>query len=64
MVGWEQALGADGVDRVADYLGVLGTDAAAGHPGQAQYNIRYSTDTTIIAYLQILGTTRGPGDTP
>jgi cytochrome c oxidase cbb3-type subunit 3 len=38
MVGWEQALGADGVDRVADYLGVLGTDPAAGHPGQAQYN--------------------------
>jgi len=38
MVGWEQALGADGVDRVADYLGVLGTNAAAGHPGQAQYN--------------------------
>ena len=38
MVGWEQALGASGVDQVADYMGVLGTNAAAGHPGQTQYN--------------------------
>jgi cytochrome c oxidase cbb3-type subunit 3 len=38
MVGWEQVLGAAGVDRVADYLGVLGSAAGAGHPGQESYN--------------------------
>ncbi len=38
MVGWEQVLGASGVDEVADYLTVLGSDAAAGHPGQTPYN--------------------------
>ncbi len=38
MVGWEVVLGADGVDQVADFLTVLGTDAAADHPGQTQYN--------------------------
>lgn len=38
MVGWEQVLGADGVERVIDYIGVLGTDEADGHPGQSQYN--------------------------
>lgn len=40
MVGWLQALGGDdGVRNVADYVRVIGTDAAAGHPGQQQYNL-------------------------
>ncbi len=38
MVGWQQVLGENGVAQVADYMGVLGTTAAAGHPGQTQYN--------------------------
>jgi len=38
MVGWEQVLGADGVDQVAEYMTVVGTDAAEGHAGQARYN--------------------------
>ena len=38
MVGWEAVLGASGVDQVADFMTVLGTDAAAGHPAQTQYN--------------------------
>lgn len=39
MVSWSQILGGDeGVSRVADYVRVLGTDAAVGHAGQAQYN--------------------------
>jgi cytochrome c oxidase cbb3-type subunit 3 len=38
MVGWEQVLGAAGVQQVADFMTILGTDAAAGHPAQAQYN--------------------------
>ncbi len=38
MVGWEPVLGENGVAQVVDYLGVLGTDAAQAHPGQAQYN--------------------------
>lgn len=38
MVGWEQMLGTEGVENVIDYLGVLGTGEAEGHPGQAQYN--------------------------
>lgn len=38
MVGWEVALGADGVDQVAEFMDVLGTAAAAGHPGQTPYN--------------------------
>ncbi|MBT8100767.1 MAG: c-type cytochrome [Gammaproteobacteria bacterium] len=40
MVGWTQALGGDaGVRNVADYIKVIGSDAAEGHPGQAQYNL-------------------------
>ena len=38
MVGWQQVLGENGVAQVVDYMGVLGTNAAAGHPGQTQYN--------------------------
>jgi cytochrome c oxidase cbb3-type subunit 3 len=38
MVGWEVALGADGVDQVAEFMDVLGTGAAVGHPGQTPYN--------------------------
>ncbi len=38
MVGWQQVLGDNGVAQVADYIDVLGTAAAAGHPGQTQYN--------------------------
>ena len=38
MVGWEVVLGADGVDQVAEFMDVLGTAAAAGHPGQTKYN--------------------------
>ena len=38
MVGWEAALGADGVDQVAEFIDVLGTGSAAGHPAQTQYN--------------------------
>ena len=38
MVGWQQVLGTNGVAQVADYTTILGTAAAAGHPGQAQYN--------------------------
>jgi cytochrome c oxidase cbb3-type subunit 3 len=38
MVGWEQVLGADGVANVVEYMGVIGTTAAPGHPGQTQYN--------------------------
>jgi cytochrome c oxidase cbb3-type subunit 3 len=38
MVGWEAALGEMGVEQVVDYVGVLGTAAADGHPGQTQYN--------------------------
>lgn len=38
MVGWAAALGGDaGVRNVADYVRVIGTDAANGHPGQQQY---------------------------
>ena len=40
MVSWSQILGGDeGVARVAGYVRALGTDEAAGHPGQAQYNM-------------------------
>lgn len=40
MVGWAQALGGDtGVRNVAEYVQVIGTDAANDHPGQAQYNM-------------------------
>ena len=40
MVSWSQVLGGDdGVSRVAGYVRVLGTDAADGHPGQAQYTM-------------------------
>lgn len=40
MVGWSQALGGDaGIRNVADYVRVIGTEAANGHPGQAQYNL-------------------------
>ncbi len=39
MVSWSQILGGDeGVSRVASYVRVVGSDAADGHPGQAQYN--------------------------
>jgi len=39
MVGWRQVLGGDsGVKNVADYVRVLGSDDAAGHAGQGQYN--------------------------
>lgn len=39
MVSWSQILGGDeGVSRVANYVRVLGSDDADGHPGQAQYN--------------------------
>ncbi len=40
MVGWSQALGGDaGIKNVSDYIRVIGTEAADGHPGQAQYNL-------------------------
>jgi cytochrome c oxidase cbb3-type subunit 3 len=40
MVSWSQVLGGDeGVARVANYVRVLGTDAADGHPGQAPFNM-------------------------
>lgn len=40
MVGWSQVLGGEeGVNRVAEYVRVLGTDAADGHAGQMQYNL-------------------------
>lgn len=38
MVGWAQVLGADGVNNVTEYIGVLGSSGAEGHPGQVQYN--------------------------
>jgi cytochrome c oxidase cbb3-type subunit 3 len=39
MVSWSQILGGnEGVARVASYVRVLGSDAANGHPGQAQFN--------------------------
>ncbi len=38
MVGWQQVLGENGVAQVVDYMGVIGTAAATGHPGQTQYN--------------------------
>jgi cytochrome c oxidase cbb3-type subunit 3 len=37
MPGWQAAIGSEGVGRVAEYLSVLGTPAAAGHPGNATY---------------------------
>ena len=40
MVGWEQVLGASGVNQVANYIAVLatGVGVVAGTPGQTQYN--------------------------
>ncbi|MEX2366361.1 MAG: cytochrome-c oxidase, cbb3-type subunit III [Pseudohongiellaceae bacterium] len=38
MVSWLPILGAQGVENVAAYVAVLGTDQADGHPGQMQYN--------------------------
>ena len=38
MVGWGEVLGQEGVNNVADYVLVLGTPEAEGHPGQAQFN--------------------------
>ena len=38
MNGWQALLGDEGVENVANYVTVLGTQAAEGHPGQAQYN--------------------------
>ena len=38
MVGWLQILGGeDGVKRMADYVRIIGTEAANGHPSQVQY---------------------------
>jgi cytochrome c oxidase cbb3-type subunit 3 len=37
MVGWEATLGENGVEQVVDYLGVLGTADAEGHPGDTPY---------------------------
>ncbi len=40
MASWEAPLGGeDGVARMAEYVQIIGTDAANGHPAQAQYNI-------------------------
>jgi cytochrome c oxidase cbb3-type subunit 3 len=40
MVSWSQILGGEeGVARVANYVRVLGSDAASGHPGQGQFNM-------------------------
>lgn len=40
MVGWSTVLGGDdGVRNVADYLRVLGSDAAESHPGKTQYDL-------------------------
>lgn len=38
MASWQAVLGQQGVTNVANYLLTLGTPAADGHPGQAQYN--------------------------
>lgn len=38
MVSWQALLGQQGVTNVADYVLALGTAAAEGHPGQAQFN--------------------------
>lgn len=38
MTGWAAMLGQQGVVNVADYVLVLGTPEAEGHPGQAQFN--------------------------
>lgn len=38
MVGWQQALGDDGVRNVADYVLQLASGPREGIPGQAQYN--------------------------
>ena len=38
MVGWQQVLGDGGVENVASYIRVLGSNDANGHAGQAQYN--------------------------
>lgn len=38
MTSWTAVLGQEGVSNVANYVQVLGTPAAEGHPGQAQYN--------------------------
>ncbi|MEQ8407828.1 MAG: cytochrome-c oxidase, cbb3-type subunit III [Gammaproteobacteria bacterium] len=37
MIAWQAVLGEDGIDRVAEYVQVLGSDAAAGHEGATQY---------------------------
>jgi cytochrome c oxidase cbb3-type subunit III len=40
MISWQAVLTDEGVENVSDYvLTALGTDAAEGHPGQAQYNL-------------------------
>lgn len=40
MVGWLPILGGeDGVKRMADYVRVIGTDAAGGHPAATQYQM-------------------------
>jgi len=38
MASWETLLGQEGVTNVANYVLVLGTPQAEGHPGQAQFN--------------------------
>ena len=38
MVGWSAILGDAGVLNVADYVRKMGSNEAAGHPGQTQYN--------------------------
>jgi len=38
MVGWSAILGDEGVLNVTDYVKKMGSSAAEGHPGQAQYN--------------------------
>ena len=38
MTGWAPVLGTDGVNNVAEYVQVIGTPEAEGHPGQAQFN--------------------------
>ncbi len=37
MIAWQAVLGEEGVDRVAEYVQLLGSDVAADHPGAAQY---------------------------
>ena len=38
MTGWAPVLGPEGVNNVANYVQVIGTPEAEGHPGQAHFN--------------------------